>query len=169
MSIAAGVKAGPVRINPQESVSISLGSQSVRGTAPMKLNNAGVSNVRASPVLSLNISTMQVAIARQRLTIVLQSTSILGVFSDPLRQITGHALVKIVAPDQKKHLASAPSEKYCRLAGVASTNDRHVRPLAQLCLIGSRSVVDTASLEAVATVDVQASVVGPGCDYGTSP
>src|SRR4249920_1009866 len=51
------VKAGPVRINPQESVSISLGSQSVRGTAPIKLKSAGVSSVRTSPVLLLTIST----------------------------------------------------------------------------------------------------------------
>jgi hypothetical protein len=47
------VKAGPVRINPRESVSISLGSQSLRGTAPIKLKSAGVSSVRTSPVPTL--------------------------------------------------------------------------------------------------------------------
>ena len=35
-------RAGPVRTKPFSSLSISAGSQSVRGTAPMKLNSAGV-------------------------------------------------------------------------------------------------------------------------------
>src|SRR5439155_1351469 len=47
---------GPVLMNPLPSRSISGGSQSVRGTAPMKLNTAGVSTVRFSPVLLLTIS-----------------------------------------------------------------------------------------------------------------
>src|SRR5436190_13982858 len=49
--------AGPVWTNPLASLSISGGSQSVRGTAPMKLNTAGVSTVRTAPDLLLTIST----------------------------------------------------------------------------------------------------------------
>src|SRR5713101_7241477 len=50
-------RAGPVRTKPLASRSISGGSQSVRGTAPMKLNTAGVLIVRFSPVLLLTSST----------------------------------------------------------------------------------------------------------------
>src|SRR5438270_12374865 len=42
--------AGPVWTNPLASRSISGGSQSVRGTAPIKLNTAGGSTVRFAPV-----------------------------------------------------------------------------------------------------------------------
>jgi hypothetical protein len=49
--------AAPVRMNPPESRSISGGSQSVRGTAPMKLNTAGVSTVRSCPIFALTMSS----------------------------------------------------------------------------------------------------------------
>ena len=75
-------RAGPVRTNPLASVSISGGSQSVRGTAPMKLNSAGVFSVRASPVLLLTISTSPRWPSPDiRRTSVLRSTSMLGVCS----------------------------------------------------------------------------------------
>ena len=54
----------PVRTKPLASVSISGGSQSVRGTAPMKLNSAGVSIVRASPVFVVDdLDRAEVAVA----------------------------------------------------------------------------------------------------------
>ena len=50
-------RAVPVRMNPFSSLSISPGSQSVRGTAPMKLNSAGVWMVLFSPVSRFTTST----------------------------------------------------------------------------------------------------------------
>ena len=75
-------RAGPVRTNPFESISISLGNQSVRGTAPMKLKSAAASSTCVWPVLLLTIS---IVVRRRspdiRLTSVLSSTSMLPVSS----------------------------------------------------------------------------------------
>jgi len=73
---------GPVLMNPLPSRSISGGSQSVRGTAPMKLNTAGVSTVRFSPVLLLTISMeLRWPSPFIRCTVELRSSSMLGVCS----------------------------------------------------------------------------------------
>src|SRR5437660_8421587 len=57
-------------------------SQSVRGTAPMKLNTAGVSTVRFSPVLLLTISMdLRWPSPFMRCTVELRSSSMLGVCS----------------------------------------------------------------------------------------
>src|SRR3989454_8977999 len=73
---------GPVLMNPLPSRSISGGSQSVRGTAPMKLNTAGVSTVRVSPVLLLAISMeLRWPSPFIRCTVELRSSSTLGVCS----------------------------------------------------------------------------------------
>src|SRR5438552_872534 len=75
-------RSGPVRMNPLSSRSISGGSQSVRGTAPMKLNTAGVSTVRFSPVLLLTISMdLRWPSPFMRCTVELRSSSMLGVCS----------------------------------------------------------------------------------------
>src|SRR5438093_1100801 len=44
-------RTAPVRINPLLSLSISAGNQSVRGTAPMKVNIAGVFTLHAQPAV----------------------------------------------------------------------------------------------------------------------
>ena len=64
------------------SFSISGGSHSVRGTAPMKQNSAGVLSVRTSPVLRLTMSTESKWLSpRICRTSVLRRTSIFGVCS----------------------------------------------------------------------------------------
>src|SRR5438094_4127504 len=73
---------GPVMMKPLASRSISGGSQSVRGTAPIKLNTAGVSTVRFSPVLLLTISMeLRWPSPFIRCTVELRSNSMLGVCS----------------------------------------------------------------------------------------
>src|SRR5207247_7655805 len=73
---------GPVLMNPLPSRSISGGSQSVRGTAPLKLNTAGVSTVRFSPVLLLTISMeLRWPSPFIRCTVESRSSSMLGVCS----------------------------------------------------------------------------------------
>ena len=78
-------RAGPVRTKPLESVTISLGSHSVRGTAPMKLKRAAAWSSRVWPVL---LSTISIVFKRRspdiRLTSVLSRTSTLAVISSRL-------------------------------------------------------------------------------------
>ena len=58
-----------------------------------------------------------------------------------------------------------PGEEDRGLAGgVAAADDHHVRPAAHLRLGGRGGVVDAAALEALAALDVQQAVVGPGGD-----
>ena len=159
-------RAGPVRTNSLASLSISGGSQSVRGTAPMKLNSAGVFSVRTSPVLLLTSSTsLEVAVAGHPPDLGVEEHLDVGGLLDPAGQVARHVLVEVVAADHEVDLAHLPGEEDGGLAGgVAAADDHHLRPPAHLRLDGRRGVVDAAALELLAPFDAQQAVVGPGGD-----
>jgi len=75
-------KLNPVRTNALSSFSISAGSQSVRGTAPMKLNNPGsVYFPRFSGCVVDELDRTQVVVAEHTAHLGIQRTSIFGVCS----------------------------------------------------------------------------------------
>ena len=164
--MGGGGQGRPGPDEPLPSRSISGGSQSVRGAAPMKLNSAGDPqrpHLARLVVGQLDLAEMVVAGHPPDLGVAEHLDP--GVLLDPPGQVVGHVLVQVVAADHEVDLPDLAGEEDGGLAGgVAAADDHDLRPLAHLGLDGGRGVVDAAALEPLATLDAEPAVVGPGGD-----
>ena len=152
---------------PWRPVSISGGSQSVRGTAPMKLNSAGrLDRPRLSRLAVDDLDRAEVAVAATsagpsccRALDVGRSARSAGPGSSTC-SCTGRR-----RGSRGSTLRGVLGEEDGGLAGGVAAADHHdLAPPAQLRLVRRRGVVDAAALEPLAPLDAQPAVVGPGGD-----
>src|SRR5882724_1643217 len=158
-------RAAPVRTNSLSSRSISGGSQSVYGTAPMKLKSAGVSSRRRSPVLWFRISMAPRWPSLHALDRgVVEHLDVFGLL-DAMGEVARHLLVQIVAAQEEVDLPRLAGEEDRGLAGgVAAADHHHLRSPAERRLVQGRGVVDAGALELRAAFGPQPAVLGAGCD-----
>ena len=98
---ASRASAGPVRMKPFASRSISGGSQSVRGIAPMKLNTAGRLDRPASPSSVGDFDRAEVPVAEHAPDRRVRAHLDVGGLLDAAGEVAGHVLVQVVAADQR--------------------------------------------------------------------
>jgi hypothetical protein len=131
----------------------------------MKLNTAGVSTCRASPVWLLRIASAPVTVALHLLYGDIAEQFDVGSLLDPPGQVAGHVLVQVIAADQEQHQAGMFGEEDGGLpGGVAAAHNQHFGSLTQLCLGRGGRIVDALPLELLARLDAQAAVIDPRGD-----
>ena len=159
-------RAGPVRTNPFESISISFGQPvGPRHGTDEAEERRSLQHLRLTCLAVDNLYRGQTEIAGHPLDLrVEQHLDVAGLLEPP-GQVARHTLVQIVAADQDEHLPRLTGEEDGGLSGgVAATDDYHVRAPAHLRLVGCRGVIDAAALESLAPLDTETAILRAGGD-----